>query len=100
MRRGTTPTHTFTIPIDVSLIKRLKIIYVQNNETILTKELDDCDVENNMLNVTLTQEETFEFDHGKPVELQMRILTLGGDAIASHIRKVGVERLLDKEVLK
>lgn len=99
MRRGTTPTHTFTIPVDETMIKRIKIIYSQNNETVFEKELEDCSFDNDNVVVTLTQEETFMFDHGVPVKLQMRILTTGGNSLASNIRLVGVEELLDDEVL-
>ena len=37
MIQGTTPTHTFTIPFDVSLIKELKVVYAQQGEIVLEK---------------------------------------------------------------
>lgn len=100
MIRGTTPTHTFTIPFDESVINSIKIIYAQNKETVFEKLKDDCTFEGNTVSLTLTQEETFKFDHKCPVEIQIRILTTKGNAIASEIRRVTVGELLDDEVLK
>ena len=100
MIRGTTPTHTFSIPFDESVISSIKIIYAQNKNTVFEKLKEDCVFEGNTVSITLTQEETFEFDHGYPVEIQIRILTTEGKAIASEIRRVSVGELLDDEVLK
>ena len=52
------------------------------------------------IQTTLTQEETLRFDHKKAVQIQIRILTAGGDALASVIEKIGVSQLLDNEVLE
>jgi hypothetical protein len=99
MIRGTTPTHTFNIPFDTSLVDEVKITYAQEDEIILTKGTTDCTLENNAIKVTLSQEDTFKFDHAKAVQIQIRILTVGGEALASVIEKVGVSKCLDNEVL-
>ena len=99
MRLGTTPKHTFTFPFETSLIKELKITYAQKNKTVLEKHLADCEIETNSVSCTLTQEETFNFENGVNVEVQARVLTMGGDALASDIRIITAERCLDREVL-
>ena len=99
MIRGTTPTHIFKIPFDTSLIKEVKITYAQGNEIILTKTTEDCEIENNAIKTTFTQEDTFKFDSEKHVQLQIRILTADGNALASTVRHIDVERCLDDEVL-
>lgn len=100
MRLGTTPKHTFTFPFETSLIKELKIIYAQKNKTVLEKRLDDCEIETMSISCTLTQEETFSFEHGVIVEVQARVLTTDGDALASDICTITAERCLDNEVLE
>ena len=99
MRLGTTPKHTFTFPFETDLIQELKITYSQNKKIILEKYLDDFVIDGNTLSVTLTQEETFLFAGDVNVELQARVLTMGGDALSSDIRIITAERCLDSEVL-
>lgn len=100
MRLGTTPKHTFTFPFETSLIKEVKITYAQNKKTVLEKRLNDCEVEANSVSYSLTQEETFRFDSDAIVEVQARVLTIGGDALASDIRIITAGRCLDNEVLE
>jgi hypothetical protein len=63
--RGTTPTHTFSIPIERDLIKDLRITYTQDKKKILTKELKDMEFSEGDINVTLSQEETLLFQTNK-----------------------------------
>ena len=100
MKIGATPRHTFTVPFKTDLIKELKITYAQNKKTVLEKYLADCEVEENSVSYSLTQEETFLFDSNAMVEVQVRVLTMGGDAMTSNIHTIRAERCLDREVLK
>lgn len=100
MRRLTTPTHIFNIPFETDLIEKMRIVYAQSEEIILTKELSDCVLSDKSVSVTLTQEETYLFDNKKhAVEIQLHILTTGGDSVVSNIIRVLVEKCLDTEVL-
>lgn len=99
MIRGTTPTHIFTLPFETKLISNIRIIYTQGGERILVKEIGDCQLDGSTVTVRLTQEETFRFDCNKYVEIQVRALTHGGDALNSEIYKTSVERCLDTEVI-
>lgn len=100
MIRGTTPTHTFNLPFDVSAIAELRIIYAQAGETKLVKKMADCTLVGNMIKVKLTQKETLMFDPSQLAEIQMRVLTAAGDALASAPKRVGVGRLLEDEVME
>lgn len=100
MRLGTTPKHEFTLPFDISLVKEFKVTYKQNGKIILEKSLNDFETSANTLSVTLTQEETFLFVEGVNVELQARVLTMGGDVLSSDIRIITAEKCLDREVLE
>jgi hypothetical protein len=64
---GTTPTHTFTLPFEKEMLADLRISYLQNKKKILTKEMEDVEINGNDINLTLTQEETFLFESGKNV---------------------------------
>lgn len=99
MRLGTTPKHTFTFPFETSLIQELKITYSQNGKTVLEKHLVDCEIGDNFCSVTLTQEETFLFAGCVAIAIQARVLTVGGDALASDIYYVESGKCLDREVL-
>jgi hypothetical protein len=99
MIRGTTPTHVFNIPFDTSLVDEVKITYAQDDEIIFVKHTPECTLGDKSISVTLTQSETFLFDHKKSAQIQIRILTKSGEAFASILEKVGVSKCLDDEVL-
>ena len=62
MIRGTTPTHQFILPFGVENIKSGRVIYSQDGQVILTKEISECALEEQTITIKLTQEETFKFD--------------------------------------
>lgn len=99
MRKGTTPTHIFEVPFNTDMIAEAEIVYAQFGEIVLEKYTDDCEMSGNEITVTLTQEETFLFDDSAGVEVQLRILTQGDDALASDIIHVSCEKCLSDEVL-
>lgn len=99
MRRLTTPEHRFTLQIDPAVIDKIRITYAQAGAIVLTKETEDIRLDRNVAMVKLTQEETKRFEMGKPVMMQVRILTLGGDALASDIIDDVVFDVLDDEVM-
>ena len=100
MIKGTTPTHTFTLPFGTDMIKSVQIIYAQNDVPVLTKGSGDCTMEGNTISVRLNQEDTFLFAEGSCVEIQVRVLTLGGDSLASNIMRVRCEECLFEGVLE
>lgn len=101
MRKGTTPTFEFELPsdFDVSIISNAKIVFLFKNDVKLEKYLCDCEQDGRILRFTLSQEETFLFECNSTVKIQMRIVTTGGEALASDIFDVFASRCLDDEVL-
>lgn len=100
MIRGTTPTHTFILPFDAKTIDKIKITYSQLDRVILTKKDKDITINKNEAVVVLTQADTFKFsDKNGAVSIQIRVLTTGGDALASKIMTTSVGKCLDSEVL-
>lgn len=100
MTRGTTPTHIFSIPFDASEVKEAMIIYAQNDVEVFRKETDDCVLDGRDIKVTLTQEDTLLLSSKYNVQIQLRILTDDGKALASSVKIVGVDQCLNDEVLQ
>ncbi len=98
MRQGTTPTIQITInDIDLNEMQNIYVVFEQNGY-ILKKEQSDLDIEGNVISVLLSQEETLNFKEGT-CNIQLRMITKGGVAIASPIKTTKVYRVLNKEVI-
>lgn len=98
MRQGTTPTIQITInDIDLNEMQNIYVVFEQNGY-ILKKESSDLDIEGNAISVLLSQEETLNFKEGT-CNIQLRMITKGGVAIASPIKTTKVYRVLNKEVI-
>ena len=100
MRRGSTPTQTFSCPYEAKDVAKTRVTYVQENRQVLVKEGDACILDGQYLHVKLSQEETLRFKAGVPCEAQVRVLFKDGTSIPSSIVTFRVERLLDDEVMK
>lgn len=99
MIKGTTPTHTFTLPFDTSVLAKCKVVYGQNGVEVFSKRTEDCVMKGNTISTTLSQEETLMLDYHKGVEIQLRVLTNNGEALASVTTTIGIAKCLDNEVL-
>lgn len=98
MRQGTTPTIQIPInDIDLNEMQNIYVVFEQNGY-ILKKESSDLDIEGNTISVSLSQEETLNFKEGT-CNIQLRMITKGGVAIASPIKTTKVYRVLNKEVI-
>jgi hypothetical protein len=89
----------FNVPIDTSLIKEIKITYSQRDKEVLVKRTGDCTISEGLITTKLSQEDTFSFEGNMIVTIQMRILTLGGDALIAEPIMMAVGKCLDDEVL-
>ena len=104
MYRVTTAIHTFTLPEQAASYAEIQITYKQGATRIIKHAengvlpsgmtFDDKDVI-----IKLTQDETKTFAANKAVDVQVRVLTTGGDAYASRIFKVKINDVLNDEVL-
>ena len=103
MIKGTTPTLHYNLPIETSIIKSAEIVveYVDANKKVqIIKVLDDCTLGDNHIEAVLTQEETLQLPAPSTVEVQLRILTIDGTALATIPEKVTVKRLLKEDVIE
>jgi hypothetical protein len=83
MIRGTTPTHTFGIPISEKAVKNIEVTYKQDGRIVVKKGIDDVVITGNAVKVTLTQQETLRFMAGIKAKVGIRVITAGGKAIGS-----------------
>ena len=103
MIKGTTPTLHYNLPIETSIIKSAEIVveYVDANKKVqIIKQLSDCTLGDNYIEAVLTQEETLQLPAPSTVEVQLRILTTDGTALATIPEKVTVKRLLKEDVIE
>ena len=102
MIQGTTPKHTFVLDVDVDQIKKVNILYTQEGYIVLKKTTEDCefDKESKSVAVTLSQQDTFDFNTEAKVEVQVRLLLNDGQALASDPVKMSVSRCFDNEVIE
>jgi hypothetical protein len=100
MIRGTTPTLTFTLPFSTSIIDTFMLTFTQSGNEIFTLTEKDCELEEELVVVKLNQSQTLKFTNTSFVEIQMRVLTLDGVAIASNIIKCSVDKILKDGEIK
>lgn len=101
MIRATTPRHTFTFPdgIDPGACERIRLTYAQGKRVILTLEGDALEIDGQDVSHTFTQAEANLFSAASRATAQIRILTDGGDALASDLIPIEISDVLDDEVL-
>lgn len=99
MFRGTTPTLEFSLPIETSTLSEAWITLAQCGQVVINKTLSDCEIGENTLDLTLTQDETLALSSEAQTEIQLRVKTSSGKAFASKIFTESTERILKDGVL-
>ena len=95
---GGTKSQTFNLPFEYDYIKKLVIVYVQNDNIVLKKVFDDTYVssfDDSLLYFTLSEKETYLFEKG-PIQSQMKVELLNGSIIVSDIFNLFAVDTLDK----
>jgi len=98
--RGTTPLIKFTHPFDYQYITKLSVTFTQDGKEIIKIKLGDSElysIENGLVVVELTEEETNKFKHNFPVDAQLKIKNLDGEIWVSDVEHYTVHRILDTE---
>lgn len=106
MIRGTTQVHTFFMPFDLSNIRDIYVTYVQNEQEIIEKSIEDINFEHQKkaISVELSQYDTLLFHpYTLPgsdiVSIQIRLNTFDGRTMASHIMRTRVYDVLKQGVI-
>lgn len=98
MRRGSTPTNTFELDIDLTAAT-VFVSYEQNGQVIVEKTGSDLTVTEDSIVLQLTQEETLRFKPGE-VLIQLRYVFPNGAADASNIIRTTAERIIKDGVIE
>lgn len=99
MTRGTTPTLVFKVPFNTDLLDKVYITFAQREKVILNKELSDCECDENILSVHLTQEDTLLFNKTYELQIQVRAKLADGNALVSKLIKKHVSDILKDGVI-
>lgn len=100
MIRGTTPTHIFNLPMRTEPIKEVRITYKQGDSVQIDKTEADVTMTSSSIKLTLRQEDTLQFLANVPVQVQLKVLTVGGAVLASPVKMIPVNVILNEEVLE
>ena len=99
MIRGTTPTLDFSLPFGTEQLAEAYVTIVQNGIVVIDKSLQQCILEDNVITIKLTQEETLQLQCQYIAEAQIRAKTIYGEVIASNVMRIPVERILKDGVI-
>ena len=91
MIRGTTPTITYTFPIDMSNVQKFRMYFIQGSEVVLEKTEEDCSIVGNTVKTTLSQEETYSLSTKKLLITKARFLTNDGKVYGTKGMNIRVE---------
>ena len=94
MRRGTTPELTFTLPFEISTIRTIWVTFSQKGKEVFTADNSKCEMNGNEVKVNLSQRDTLRLTSDAPLEIQVRVLTDIGTALASNVIRTTVNRIL------
>ena len=99
MSRGTSPIITCEFPFDVSTLSYAYFTIAQNERIMLNKKIECEGLEGRQIKIHLTQEETLKLKENLQAEAQVRGITRDGEAIASDIIKIYVDKILKDGVI-
>ena len=97
MRRGTTPTHTFTVDLDLTTAQEIYLTYEQEQGLEvyeIEKTKADMEITADTIQVKLTQAETLKFNTTTKVKIQFRAIFEDGNAVASNIMTASADEIL------
>lgn len=98
MRRGTTPTHRFSVDLDLTSADEIYLTYRQGCKT-LEKTKDDLTVTPEVVEVALSQEETLLFCDKEKILIQFRVKFPDQTTVASNIIQTTIGEILKEGVI-
>lgn len=101
MIRGTTPILKFEMPYDKEDILRGFITLTQRGKIICDKGVSDdaITIEDRLLALRLTQEETLKFAENVPIKIQIRLVLSGEIAVACRPITTNADEILRDGVI-
>ena len=97
---GSTPTQVFELPFSTDELADVLVTYGLEKATLLEKEMRNCILDGNYIIVELSQEDTLKFPTNEVVEVQLKILTRSNKVFVSPSYRLGIEKALNRRVMK
>lgn len=98
MVRGSASAFTFKLPMNVSSLKSLDAIFLQNGASVFSFGLERMAAHDNCVSFTVEDEETLLFSEGSDAEIQLKAVTSDGDVLLSDIRKTRIVEKLSEDI--
>ena len=100
MFRGTTPTLNFKFKYNLEELNIIALYYTfkQNDTVVFEKSLSDITITNNIISISLTQEETLKISADSIVKIQGRFL-IDNKAYATNVIQVKASDILKDGVI-
>ena len=89
----------FPFPYPRSEVSTLYVTFQEKGETVVEKELADCDFLEEKIAVKLSQEETLRFGNNVTVKIQIRGKLIDNTAIKSNIMQTYTDKVLKDGVI-
>lgn len=99
MIRGTTTTLICTLPFEVNKLQYAYLTITQDKKIVIDRQIDCTALSGDKIEVHLSQEDTLRLVEKLQAEIQLRGVTVEGEAVASNIVTTYVERILKDRVI-
>lgn len=101
MIRWTTPTLTYELPFATEFVEKA-FITIKSRNVKIEKSLEECEIGEKTISITLTQEETSKFAVGETPTVMLNVVTANGKRLATNEEplKESIKRNLKEGVIK
>ena len=96
MRRGSTPTFTFTLPLCPDSIADASVSIVQDGAEVISVGRSEMTFDRHRASFSLSSAQTMSLKVGK-AELQMTVTDILGSVLVSDVRTVAVRKKLPED---
>ena len=101
MLQGTTPTFTLTFPSSLDLSEADHVVVtIRQGSAVVNKFDDDLSIDANVIEVTLTQEESLRFQFDAPAVMMVNWTYSDGSRGGSKKKEITIEENLYPEVIE
>lgn len=94
--RGTTPKIKFRLPFDSYVVAKAKVSFKYAGKVLLLKHTADLDMQDDIVEVRLSREETLLFPDDQNIKVQLEIETADREALKTKVYTVHASELLDE----
>ena len=99
MRRGSTPTFVFTLPIDSSYFSAITIVFVQDGREVMAVERPSLTLNGKDISFVMSEEQSLAFAPSRNAEIQIRLVTPDGTVLVSDIRTLPIRKKYPEDAL-